>query len=224
MLTLAEKLRLGLFFALDLDDPGGLAAFVGQQAELGHEACHRAHELDDAGVAVAPCAEHGVCVHHGGGLRPAQHLALLRLISPLVEIAGAGVVLVLGDAELLELLLVLFLMGVHDLLEHDVLQQARGHRRVDGAGVGGELLPGGEARRDELIVEIIDWLDGLETEGDHRVAAFARDGDHALGTEGVAVHDEGLDDLGHGFALRAVEHGLLLRCQFQNTTSLLYST
>ena len=216
----AEKLRLGFFFAFDFDDPGGLAALVGQQAELGHKARHRAHELDDAGVAVAPCAEHGVCVHDGGGLGPAQNVALFGLVSHLVEIAGAGVILVLGDAELLELPLVFFLVGVHDFFEYDALQQTGRHRRVDGAGVGGELLPGGEARGDELVIEIIDRLDGLETEGNHRVAAFAGDGDHALGTEGVAVHDEGLDDLGHGFALRAVEHGLLFRCQFQNTTSL----
>ena len=80
---------------------------------------------------------------------------------------------------------------------------------------------GDKAGVNELVIEIIDRLNGLEPEGDHRVPALAGDGDHALGPEGVAVHDEGLDDLGHGFALRAVEHGLLFRGEFQAITSFL---
>ena len=52
------------------------------------------------------------------------------------------------------------------------------------------------------------------------MAAFSRDGNHALGAESVAVHDERSDYLGHGFALCAVQHGLLLGCQFQNITPL----
>ena len=50
-------------------------------------------------------AEDGVCVHDGGGLGPAEDIALLGLVAHLIDIAGAGVRIVIGDAELLELLL-----------------------------------------------------------------------------------------------------------------------
>ena len=111
-------------------------------------------------------------------------------------------------------------MGVHDLLKDDVLKQGGGDIVVNGSGVGGELLRAGEAGVYELIIQLIDRLDCLETEGYDRVAILAGDGNHALRAESVAIHDKGLDDLGHGFALFAVEHGLLFRCKLQNTTSL----
>ena len=66
----AKQLCLGLFACFDLHDPGRFAALVGQQSEIRHIAHDGAHDVHDAGVAVAACAEHGVRVHDGGGFRP----------------------------------------------------------------------------------------------------------------------------------------------------------
>ena len=109
----------------------GLAALVGEQAELRHEAGDAAHELQHTAVAVAAGAQDGVGVDHGGRLRPREHLALLGLVAHLVEVAGAGVVLVAEDAELAQLLLIARLLLIHELAEHQVLQRVRGDVLVE---------------------------------------------------------------------------------------------
>ncbi len=205
----------GFVCAADLDDPAGLAALVGQQAELRHEAGDRAHQLDNARVAVAARAEHRVGVHDGRALGPGEHVALFGLVADLVEIAGAGVAVVGGDAQAAQLLLIGLLVGVHDLFEHEVLRQGGGDPGIERPGVGGEFLRARKTAVQQLVVELVDGLDGLEAEGNDRMAVLARHGHHALGAEGVAVHDEGLHDLGHGLAPGAVQQGLLLRCQDQ---------
>ena len=80
----AQELGFGLVLAADLHDPAGLAALIGEQAEVGDEAGDRAHDIHDAGVAVAPGTQDGVGIDHGGALRPAQDLALLGLVAHLV--------------------------------------------------------------------------------------------------------------------------------------------
>lgn len=200
----------GSLLAFELDDPGGLAALVGEQAKLRHEARDVAHQLQHAGVAVAPGAQDGVCVDHGGGFRPGEDIALLGDIAHLVQVAGAGVIVVVGDAELAHLLLIALLLGVHDLFEYQIVQQGRRDLGIQGLGVGGELLPLGKARLNELVIEIVYRLHDLQTEGDHRVAVLACDRHHALRAEGFAVHDQGLHDLGHDLAFLAVQQGLLL--------------
>ena len=62
----AQKLRLRLLLCFDLDDPVSLAAFVGQQTKLRHVSDDRSHQVDDARIPVAPCAEHGIRVNDGG--------------------------------------------------------------------------------------------------------------------------------------------------------------
>ena len=186
---------------------------------LRHEAGDAAHQLQHAAVAVAAGTQHAVGVHHGGGFRPAEDIALSGLVAHLLQIAGAGVAVVGGDAQLAELLLVARLLGVHDLAEHDVLQQAGGHVFVQRTGIGGEFLAAGQSGLDETVVQVVDRLHHRQTEGDDGVAVLTGDGHHALRAEGVAVHDQCFDHLGHRLALRAVQQRLLLRCQLHKTTS-----
>ena len=119
----AEKLRFGLLRRFDLNDPGGLAALVRQQAEVRHIAEHRSHHVDDAGVAVAARAEHAVGVNNGGGLRPGEDLALFGNVADFVKVAGAGEVLLVLHAHAAELLFVARLELIHELLEHEILQK-----------------------------------------------------------------------------------------------------
>ena len=51
------------------------------------------------------------------------------------------------------------------------------------------------------------------------MAVLTGDGHHALRAEGVAVHDQCFDHLGHRLALRTIQQRLLLRCQLHKTTS-----
>ena len=215
----AEQLRLGLFRRAHLNDPVGAAPVVGQKAEVRHAARDRAHELDHAGVAVAARAEHAVGVHHGGRLRPREHLALLGLVAHLVEVAGAGIVLVAEDAESAQLLLIARLLLIHELAEHQILQRVRGDVLVERERVGGEFLLGKRAGLDQLVIQVIDRLHGVDAEADDRVAVGARDGHHLFRAEGIAVHDERFHDFGHDFALAAVEHGLLFGCQFHGEST-----
>ena len=67
----AQKLGFGLALAIHLDDPCSLTALIGKQAEVRHETSDRAHDVHDAGIAVAPGAQDGVGVNHRGGLCPA---------------------------------------------------------------------------------------------------------------------------------------------------------
>ena len=210
----AEQLRLGLFRCAHLNDPVGAASVIGQKAEVRHAARDGAHELDHAGVAVAARAEHAVGVDHGGRFRPREHLALLGLVAHLVEVAGAGVVLIAEDAEPAQLLLIARLLLVHEFAEHQILQRIRGDVLVERERVGGELLLGKCAGFNELVVQVVDRLHGVDAEADDRVSVGARDGHHFFRAEGIAVHDERFHDLGHDFALAAVEHGLLFGCQF----------
>ena len=82
-------------------DPLGLPALVGQQAEPGHKAADGPHQVDDAGIAVAPGRQHRVSVDHGGGFRPRQNVALFRDVAHLVHVAGAGEGVLLHQAQLL---------------------------------------------------------------------------------------------------------------------------
>ena len=158
--------------ALDLDHPSRLALLVKEQTELGHKARYGAHELYHAGVSVAAGAEHGVCVHDRRRLRPREDIALVGLVADLIEIAGAGVVIVTGDAKLHELLFVIVLHGVHEFLEHKILNEAAGHVLIQRLGVGGEFLVGGETGIDDLLIQIIHRLHDLEAEADDGVAAL----------------------------------------------------
>jgi hypothetical protein len=87
---------------------------------VGNAAGDGAHDVHDAGVPVAPGAQNGVGIDHGGGFRPAQHIALLGLIAHLVQIAGAGESVLVHQAQLLQLLLVGSLLGVHEHVENDI--------------------------------------------------------------------------------------------------------
>ena len=215
----AEKLSLGPAGAFDLHQPMGLAALVGEEAELRHEAGDAAHELQHTAVAVAAGAQDGVGVDHGGGLRPAEDIALFWGVAHLIQIAGTGIGVIGGDAQLFQLLLIPVLLGVHDLAEDDVLQQTGGDVLIQGQGVSGEFLTAGKAGLDKTVVQVVDRLHHRQAEGDDGVAVLTGNGDHTLGAEGIAVHDQRLDHLGHGLALDAVQQGLLLGCQLHKTTS-----
>ena len=218
----AQQLRLGTGGAAHLHHPSGLAARVGQQAELRHKARNAAHQLQNPGVAVAPGAQHGVGVHYGGGFRPGQHVTLLGDVAHLVHIAGAGIGVVADNAQLLELLFVPRLLGIHDLLEHHVLQKAGGDVFVQRAGIGGEALAVGQSGGDQLVVQVVHRLHHVKAEADDRVAVLTGDGHHPLRAEGVAVHDQCFDHLGHDLALFAVKQRLLLGSQDHGITSFLF--
>ena len=216
----AQQLGLRLLFTADFHHPGGLAALIGQQTKLRHKAGDGAHQLQNAGIAVAAGAQDGVGVHHGGGFRPAEHLALGRLVAHLIHITGAAVSIVIQDAQLLHLLLKALLLGVHDLVEHKLLQERAGNLVIHGPGVCGELLTGGKASLDQLVIHIVDRGHDLQAEADNRMAVLAVDGHHAFRAEGIAVHHQGLDHLGHYLALGPIQQGLLLRRKDHFTTSL----
>ena len=76
----------------------------------------------------------------------------MGLVAHLVEIAGAGVIVVIGNSELHELFLVIVLIGVHELLENEVLDKIAGHILIQRLGVGGEFLIGGQACVDYLLI------------------------------------------------------------------------
>ena len=220
----AQQLRLGTGGAAHLHHPCGLAARVGQQAELRHEARDAAHQLQNTGVAVAPCAQHGIGVYHGGGFRPSQHVALFGDVAHLVHIAGAGIGVVADDAQLAQLFLIPLLLRIHDLLEHHVLQKAGGDVFIQRAGIGGEALAVGQSGGDQLVVQVVHRLHHVKAEADDRVAILAGDGHHPLRAEGVAVHDQSFDHLGHDLAFFAVKQRLLLGSQDHGITSFLFDS
>ena len=53
-----------------------------------------------------------------------EDLALLRLVADLRHIAGAGERVLVHEAELLQLALIEVLLVVHELLEHELLQDS----------------------------------------------------------------------------------------------------
>ena len=216
----AQQLGLGLFGGFHLHHPGGLAALVGEQAEIRHEAGDGAHQVHNAGVAVAPGAQHGVGVDHRRALGPAEHLALGGAVALFIQVAGAAEGVLVLQAQGLQLALVEVLLAVHELLKDQVLQEVRGHTRVQGPGVRRELLAGHRPRGDELVHQVVDRAQGLEAEGGDQMVVTAGDGHHLLGAENFAVHDQGLHHLGHGRALFAVQKGLLFLCQFHFVSSL----
>jgi hypothetical protein len=127
------------------------------------------------------------------------------------QVAGAGEGVVVHKSQRPQLGLVALLLGIHDLLENDVLHQGRGDVFVQRQRVRGKFLPGPGARFDQLVVEVIDGLHGPYAEGYDRVAVLAGYRHHLLGAEGLAVHHQRLHDLGHCLALLAGQHRLLLR-------------
>ena len=76
---------------------------------------------------------------------------------------------------------------------------------VKGLGVNGEFLAGECAAGDELIHQVVDGLHDLQAEAGDEMTHLARYGHHLGRAESVAVHNEGLHDLRHRFALGAVE-------------------
>ena len=60
----AEKLGLRLFAASKLNNPVGLSAFIGEQTEFRDKARDAAHQFENAGIAVAACAEDGIGIDH----------------------------------------------------------------------------------------------------------------------------------------------------------------
>ena len=130
-----KQLRFGLFGRLDFDDPRCPASFVGQQTEIRHKADDGAHDVHNAGIAVAARAEHGVGVHDGGGFRPREHLALFGLVANLGHIAGAGECVLTEQPEFFQLALIESLLVVHKFLEHKLLQRVCRDIGVERAGV-----------------------------------------------------------------------------------------
>ncbi len=110
----------------------------------------------------------------------------------------------------MELPLVKVLFGVHELLEHDVLDEIAGHVGVERARVGGEALLGGGACLDELIHEVVDRRERLQPERCDQMIVLAGNRHHLGGTEDFSVAHERFHDASHGLALRTVEDGLLL--------------
>ena len=216
----AEKLRFGLLRRFDLNDPGGLAALVRQQAEVRHIADHRSHHVDDAGVAVAARAEHAVGVNNGGGLRPGEDLALFGNVADFVKVAGAGEVLFVLHAHAAELLFVARLELIHELLEHKILQHVRGDVRIERKRVRGELLLEFRAGGKKLVVKIVHRLHRVDAEADDRVAVLARDRHELFRAECIAVHDKRFHHLGKHFALFTVQDCLLFRGQIHMLTLL----
>ncbi len=155
----------------------------------------------------------------GGGLGPGEHIPLAGLVAHLIHIAGAAVGVVVHYAQLAHLFLIALLLGVHYLVENYVLQKGAGHIFVQGPGVGGKLLPGGEPGGDELVVHVVDRSHDLQAKADDRVAVFACDRYHALSAEGLAVHHQGLDHLGHHLSLGPVQQRLLLGCKMHIITA-----
>ena len=117
----SQKLCFRLFRRLDFHDPGGFSALIRQQAETGHIAYYRAHEVNDTGVAIASCPQYGVGINHCGRLRPGQHLSHGRGISHFIHVTGAGVSIFFHDAQLCQLFLIVILLGIHEILEHKIL-------------------------------------------------------------------------------------------------------
>ena len=70
--------------------------------------------------------------------------------------------------------------------------------------VGREFLVGNKSGVDDLLIQIVHRLHNLQAEADNRVAVFRADRYHTLGSERVAVHDKGLNDLRHSLPLFTV--------------------
>ena len=196
---------------LDLHHPGGLSSLVGQQAKIGHKARDGAHDVHDARIAVAPGAKDGVGVDHSRGLRPAQNLAFFGLVAHLVQIAGAGKGILIHQSQFLQLALVERLLGIHKLIKNQLHDWVRWHIRIQWPGVHGEWLLGYGACLNKFLHQIIDRSDHLQAKRCDQMIVFGRHRDHFLRTEGVAVHDQGLHDLGHDLPLGPVENFLLFQ-------------
>ena len=215
----AQKLGFGLFGGLDLDDPGGLAAFVGQQAEVGHIAHHRAHNVHDAAVAVATGTQHRVGIHHGRGLCPAEHIALLGHIAHLIQIAGTGEGVFVHQTQLFQLFFVKILLGVHEFVEHKVHDEVGRHIFVHRTGIHRKLLLRNRTGLNELIHQLIHRAQCLQTEGGDQVVVFRGHGNQLFGTKNFAVFDHGFHDFGQGLALAAVQNVLLFRGKIHKGSS-----
>ena len=207
----AEQLCLRLARGAHLHDPVRAAAIVREQAEIWHAAGDGTHQLQNAGVAVAARAEHAVGIHDGGRLRPREHLAHLRLVSDLVQIAGAGKAVLVEQAHLVQLLFIARLLLVHELIEYKILQGVGWDVRIQRQWVCREFLLGKRAALDEFIIQVIDRFHDVDAEADDRMSIGTRNWHHLFRAEGLAVHHKSLHDLGHDLALAAVEHGLLFR-------------
>ena len=90
------------------------------------------------------------------------------------------------------------------MIENKILQEIGRHIPVQGSGIHGKLLSGDHTGFNQLIHQRIDRGHHLQTEGGDQVVVFGGDGDHFVCPEGLAVHYQGLHDLGHDSALFAV--------------------
>ena len=206
----AQQLCLGLFGGLDLHHPGGFSSLVGQKTELRHVSRNRAHDINDARIAVTASAQHRVGVHHGRGLRPGKHIALSRLVTHRVHIAGAGKGILVHQAQLLQLSLVELLLGVHKFIKNKILQEILGHVWIERTGISRELLLGHHTRVDELLHQIKHGSHHLQSEGRDQMVILAGNGNQTLRAKQLTVADNGLHDLCHLLPLGAVQDLLLL--------------
>ena len=205
----AQKLCLRLFGGGNLNDPGGLPPFVGEQAKVRNKARNGAHDVHDTGVAVAPGTQHGVGVHHGGGFCPAENVSHLGCVAHLIHIAGAGEGVLVHQTQLLQLLFIGLLPGVHEIVEHKVLQKIGGDIFIQRPGIHGEFLLGDGSAVDELLHQVKDWPHHFQAEGGDQMVVLGGNRHQLVGVEGVAVHHQGFHHLGHSLAFGAVQNGLL---------------
>ena len=205
----AQQLCFGFILAFYLDEPGCLTAFVGEQTEMRDTAGNGTHDVHNAGVAVAPGTQNGVGIYHSRGFRPAEDLALLGLIAYLIQVAGAGKGILIQQTQIGQLLFIICLLGVHEILKNEILQEVGGNILVQRPGIHGEFLRGQGSGIDKLLHQIKYRPHHLQTEGSHQVIILGGNRNHLVRTEGFAIHHQGLHDSGHGFALGTVQNGLL---------------
>ena len=212
----AEKLSLGLLCGFNSDNPSSLSALVCKKTEVGNVTNDRAHDIKDTGVTVTSCAENGVCINNRGRLCPRKNVTLLGLVAYLIKVASTGESVVINKTELVKLLFIEVLLCVHKLLENEVLKEVCRNVSVKRTGVNRELLTGNYACVKKLLHKVINRSHNLKTKGCYKVVILGCNRYKLFSAEGLAVHNHGLHNLGHSFALRAVKNLLLQFCKLHS--------
>ena len=182
----AQELGIGQGAGPYLHDPVRPAAFVGEQAEFRHKARHGAHQLDDAGIPVAPGAQDAVGIYHRRGFRPGKNVPPLGHIAGLRQIAGAGKGVLPHEAQLGQLGFIAFLLAVHGL-EYQVLQKGGRDVFIQGPGVSGKRLLAHSPCLQQGIVQLVHRLHHPNAKADDRMAVLAGDGHHPLRPKGFPI-------------------------------------
>ena len=103
-------MRFGDFCRFDLDNPSCFSAFVGEKTEFGDVTDDRTEKIEHTAVAVATCAENGVCINDCTGFRPRKNVAFLRNVADFVEIARASECVCVFESNRFQLFFIAFLL------------------------------------------------------------------------------------------------------------------